>query len=197
MISSWCIFRCFCLNEILENVRQVYQSRGEVIREYRWSLSALKKQWYFIQHIETYSVTPLKALRETHKSHCAFTEIHKTRGADTDGVAFVQLSEICLDFMLSRADCLMALTTCFCPPYSSHLPHSLSLLLSPFLSSPPTFPIPPLSQRAVGQRRGRSSVPPRGVMGRVTWPVFTPTIAACQAVLTRTGFPPRVSFSLR
>lgn len=55
------------------------------------------------------------------KTHCAFTEIHKTWGADTDGVAFVQLSEICLDFMLSQADCLIALTTCFCPPYSSHL----------------------------------------------------------------------------
>lgn len=42
------------------------------------------------------------------------------------------LSEICRDFMLSQAGCLMALTTCFCPPYSSLLPFSSSL------STPPT-----------------------------------------------------------
>lgn len=67
-----------------------------------------------------------------HKIPCAFTEIHKTWGADTDGVAFVQLSEICLDFMLSQADCLMALTTCFCPLFPSRIPLSsdLSFLLS-------------------------------------------------------------------
>lgn len=139
-----------------------------------------------------------------HKTPCAFAEIHKTWGADTDGVAFVQLSEICLDFMLSQAECLMALTTCFCPPHSRHLPlpsylypsfpppphHSASPLFIPL--SPSTLLSSPI-QRVVGQRRGRSSVPPQGVMGRVTWPVFTPTTAACQAVRTRTGSPRRVS----
>ena len=90
-----------------------------------------------------------------HKTPFAFTEIHKTWRADTDGVAFVQLSEICLDFMLSQAECLMPLTICFCPPYPLLIPLSSYLcfffsvplitlfslsfpLLSPcFLSSPP------------------------------------------------------------
>lgn len=150
-----------------------------------------------------------------HKIPCAFTEIHKTWGADTDGVAFVQLSEICLDFMLSQADCLMALTTCFCPLFPSHIPSplispsfSLSLItlflliliLSSPLPHPHPHPHPPATvlssfiQRAAGQRRGRSSVPLQGVMGQVMWPAFTPTTAACQAVRTRTGFPRRVSF---
>lgn len=56
------------------------------------------------------------------------------QGTDTDGVASVQLSEICLDFMLCQADRLMALTTCFCPLFI--LPSfSLSLPCPPFLPS--------------------------------------------------------------
>lgn len=61
---------------------------------------------------------------------------------DTDGVGFVQMLGICLDFMLSQAHCLMTLTTCFCAPYSSHLPLSfylafhLPVLLSVFFYIP-------------------------------------------------------------
>lgn len=45
------------------------------------------------------------------QTHCTYAELHKTKGTDTDGVAFAQLSEICLHFMLSQADSLMTLTT--------------------------------------------------------------------------------------
>lgn len=125
-----------------------------------------------------------------HKTWYAFTHIHKTWGADTDGVASVQLSEICLDFTLSQADCLMPLTTCFCPSYRSAF---LSHCISPSFSPPScVFPFP-FNQREAGPRRERSSVPLQGVMGQVTWPAFTPTTAACQAVRTRTGSPRRVS----
>lgn len=61
-------------------------------------------------------------------------KLHKTQGADTDVVALVQLSEICLDFMLSQATRLMPLTTLS----SLSTPHSILLisLLPPLLSSP-------------------------------------------------------------
>ena len=86
--------------------------------------------------------------------------------------------------------------------------HCPPLLPSPFLSTSSPFfspsllillswfllPVPHVIQRVPGQRKERSSVPRRGVMGQATWPVFTPTTAAFQAVRTRTGSPQRVSY---
>lgn len=57
------------------------------------------------------------------KTPCVLTEMHKS-WRDTDGAVVVQLCEICLDFMLSQADGLMALTTRSCPLFSSHSPSS-------------------------------------------------------------------------
>lgn len=85
----------------------------------------------------------------------------------------------------------LLLCTLFVPP-------SPFLLLGLPSSCPPfrflLHSYPTLTQRAAGQRRGRTSVPHRDVMALVTWPVFTPTTAACQAVRTRTGSPQRVRF---
>lgn len=92
-----------------------------------WSLFRLTLKSCNISYIWQYFITAsiYRNMQITFelmpKTHRAFTEIHKTWGVDTDGVAFVQLSEICLDFMLSWADCLMTLTTCFCPLYLSLL----------------------------------------------------------------------------
>lgn len=73
------------------------------------------------------------AFRLIQKTPCAFTQMLKT-WRDTDGVAVVQLSEICLDFTLSQADGLMALTTRSCPPFSSHSPTSFLPFSFLFLS---------------------------------------------------------------
>lgn len=119
-------------------------------------VSVQDKQVHFVQvnygkaviFLKFDNISSLTAFCREHKSHLdkcfKHMHLHKPRGADTDGVAFVQSSEICLDFTLSQADCLMALTTCVCPPYSSRLP--LSSFHSRFSFDPPVLLYPESSR---------------------------------------------------